>query len=57
MAGGAPQLPIAEGDKQKGSLDGAETREREKKWTGFDPTGLERAATAVRELEKSRMES
>ena len=25
-----------------------------KKWTGFDPTGLERAAKAARELEQSR---
>ena len=25
-----------------------------KKWTGFDPTGLERATKAARELEQSR---
>ena len=25
-----------------------------KKWTGFDPTGLERAAKAARELDQSR---
>ena len=29
--------------------------EEGKKWLGFDPTGLERAAKAARELDKSRM--
>ena len=28
--------------------------EEGKKWVGFDPTGLERAAKAVRELDASR---
>ena len=28
--------------------------EEGKKWVGFDPTGLERAAKAVRELDSSR---
>ena len=28
--------------------------EEGKKWLGFDPTGLERAAKAARELDKSR---
>ena len=33
-------------------LDGL-AQERGKKWSGFDPTGLERAAKAARELDKS----
>ena len=54
MQGGAPQLPVGGGDDMEGKGSGNDDGSRgESKWTGFDPTGLERAAAAVRDLEKS----
>ena len=55
IAGGPPQLPTGDassGDNGKGGSSGGDEG-GDKKWSGFDPTGLERAAKAVRELEKS----
>lgn len=46
------------GGNVAGPPDGAEVvgevPEEGKKWVGFDPTGLERAAKAARELNQSR---
>ena len=43
------------GESEGGGGGGGEVGKDEvgKKWMGFDPTGLERAAKATRELEKS----
>lgn len=49
MHGGPP----VSGDKPEGSGSDEDGSRGERKWTGFDPTGLERAAAAVRDLEKS----
>lgn len=57
-----PQLPIPpsgggdggkDGDKGDKSGDGKD-KSGKPVWTSFDPTGLERAAKAAKELEKSR---
>ena len=45
---GAPPSP----PNPPGRKPGDEEKPKEK-WTGFDPSGLERAAKAVKELEKS----
>lgn len=45
-AGGGTPLPGAGGNKPPPTEEG-------KKWVGFDPTGLERAAKAARELDAS----
>lgn len=37
-----------------GGEGGGKVPEEGKKWFGFDPTGLERAAKAARELDQSR---
>ena len=56
-----PLLPVAPagggGDDQGGKDEGKDSNEGKGKkavWQSFDPTGLERAAKAARELEKSR---
>lgn len=58
-----PQLPIPpsgggdsgnSGDKNDKSDDGKGKASGKPVWTSFDPTGLERAAKAAKELEKSR---
>lgn len=58
-----PQLPIppsGSGDGSGGNDKGDKSGEGKDKgsgkpvWTSFDPTGLERAAKAAKELEKSR---
>ena len=41
------------GNEGKGGGGGGGEKEVGKKWVGFDPTGLERAAKAARELDKS----
>ena len=45
-AGGGSVAPGAGGNKPPSTEEG-------KKWVGFDPTGLERAAKAARELDAS----
>ena len=42
-------------DAGRGGGGGGSGNEVGKKWVGFDPTGLERAAKAARELDKSSM--
>lgn len=42
-------------DAGRGGGGGGSGDEVGKKWVGFDPTGLERAAKAARELDKSSM--
>ncbi len=46
------------GEPREGEGGGAQQQglapEEGKKWVGFDPTGLERAAKAARELDQSR---
>ena len=44
------------GDKDSGGakIPAEQVPEEGKKWVGFDPTGLERAAKAARELDSSR---
>ena len=42
-----------QGDDGSGKVSAA-IPEEGKKWVGFDPTGLERAAKAARELNESR---
>lgn len=56
-----PQLPVPPsgggdtgGSGDKGDSDGKEKGPTKPVWTSFDPTGLERAAKAAKELEKSR---
>jgi len=58
-----PQLPIppsgggdggSSGDKNDKSDDSKGKGSGKPVWTSFDPTGLERAAKAAKELEKSR---
>ena len=52
-ASGAPGAGSGEGGGAGG--EGSEkVPEEGKKWVGFDPTGLERAAKAARELDQSR---
>ena len=41
------------GGGNEGKGGGGGEKEVGKKWVGFDPTGLERAAKAARELDKS----
>lgn len=57
-----PQLPIppSGGGDGGGSNDKGDSSDKKDKgsgkpvWTSFDPTGLERAAKAAKDLEKSR---
>ena len=55
---GGDFFPPAGGGDGRGSGQGKDqlpqVPEEGKKWTGFDPTGLERAAKAARELDQSR---
>ena len=55
---GGDFFPPAGGGEGRGSGQGKDQSpqvpEEGKKWTGFDPTGLERAAKAARELDQSR---
>lgn len=46
-----PAQPGAEGGGDRGAGDRPSPKD---KWSNFDPTGLERAAKAARELEHSR---
>lgn len=46
-----PVQPGAEGGGERGAGDRQAPKD---KWSNFDPTGLERAAKAARELEHSR---
>ena len=46
-----PAQPRAEGGGDRGAGDRPSPKD---KWSNFDPTGLERAAKAARELEHSR---
>ena len=56
--GGGEFFPPASGGDDKGSggskVPVDQVPEEGKKWVGFDPTGLERAAKAARELDSSR---
>ena len=53
--GGVPGgWPGMGGDGPKGG-DGDVPKEPPKAWSNFDPTGLERAAKAARELDRSGM--
>ena len=56
--GGSEFFPPASGGGDKGSggdkVPADQVPEAGKKWVGFDPTGLERAAKAARELDSSR---
>ena len=58
--GGAPGLPGAPGGLGAGGGDGGKddggdgSKSAPKAWSNFDPTGLERAAKAARELDRSR---
>ena len=55
--GGFPVVPVppAGGDgSNQGGGDKDGSGSGDKKWSGFDPTGLERAAKAARELNASR---
>ena len=45
-------MPLLQGSGSQASS--VPIPEEGKKWVGFDPTGLERAAKAVRELDQSR---
>lgn len=49
QSGGLPETPDSPSDQAASPVS-----EEGKKWVGFDPTGLERAAKAARELDKSR---
>lgn len=54
-AGPSLSLPAAQPGAEGGGDRGAGDRPAPKdKWSNFDPTGLERAAKAARELEHSR---
>lgn len=61
-SGNPPQYPndtggAGDGDKagsgNGGGKDGGEGKAKPPVWANFDPTGLERAAQAARELDKS----
>ena len=53
-----PPFPPAGGGagdgKSSGKSDAGEEPPKPKAWSNFDPTGLERAAKATRELDRSR---
>ena len=65
--GGPPQYPPPTGGGDSGNnstgagVDGGSSEQKDDKggkppvWANFDPTGLERAAQAARELDKSSM--
>lgn len=51
------QTPAAPGDGAGGAPGGQGGGKPGDKWSNFDPTGLERAAKAARDLDKSRVYS
>ena len=57
---GSPSIPglPGDGDRRSGDGEGGKDETSDGKpapvWRSFDPSGLERAAKAARELEKSR---
>ncbi len=53
--GGGPPAPGGDGSGDKGKDGGNEEMMKgpPKAWSNFDPTGLERAAKAARELDRS----
>ena len=60
MGDSPPMLPVPpagggdDGGKDDGKKDSKEAKVGKAVWQNFDPTGLERAAKAARDLEKSR---
>ena len=55
VPGGPGGWPGAGGDGSNKGGDGDVPKEPPKAWSNFDPTGLERAAKAARELDRSGM--